>query len=151
MSLEYIKKEVQKEIEAVRVFIELAILAQQAGHEKAAQFFLAEAKEDCEHAFLYATELDKHHVPSKSDKNIVDITDTYHQLEAGAIERIEAMYKDAKNKEMASLVPFINEMMSKHSADCYRAKKLLQKIEVLFPTGALCDIESLFEEATQAE
>ncbi len=144
--MESMKKEVLQEMEAVKHFIELAIEAQKIGYTKAAQFFIAEAQEDCHHAFLYARELDKYHTPTNSEKNIVEITKIYHNMEFGAIDRIAEMFKEAKELKLRSVQPFLVDMMGRHSEDCYKAKKLLQKVEVLHPTDALTDIEELFEE-----
>ncbi|MGL4677673.1 MAG: hypothetical protein ACRCWI_08455 [Brevinema sp.] len=146
MALESIKGEVLKEMEAVKCFIEYAIEAQKSGYTKAAQFFLSEAQEDCKHAFLYAREIDKDYTPSSKDRTIIDITKSYYELEYSAIERISEMYKEAKDKNIRSVYPFLTDMMSRHSEDCYKAKKLLQKIEILFSSDALSDIEELFED-----
>ncbi|MGL5955313.1 MAG: hypothetical protein ACRC0X_01715 [Brevinema sp.] len=149
MALESMKNEVLKEMEAVRCFIEYAIEAQKAGYTKAAQFFLSEAQEDCRHAFLYAREIDKDYSPSPKDRTIIDITKAYYELEYGAIDRISEIYKEAKDKNIRRVYPFLTDMMSRHSEDCYRAKKLLQKIEVLFSADSLSDIEDLFEDGEE--
>ena len=146
MALESIKKEIGKEIEATKCFVELAIAAQKCGYTKAAKFFISEAQEDCEHAFLYARELDKYSGILDDDRNIVEITKAFYELEYGAIERISDMYKEAHKEDLRSIHPFLSKMMGKHTEDCYRAKKLLQKIEVLFSADSLSDIETLFED-----
>ncbi len=149
--MESIKHEILKEMESVKHFIELAIEAQKIGYTKAAQFFIAEAQEDCHHAFLYARELDKFHTSNPNDRNIVEITKSYHEMEYGAIDRIAEMFKEAKELKLRSVQPFLVDMMGRHSEDCYKAKKLLQKIEVLYPSDALTDIEDLFEEGSEEE
>lgn len=146
MALESIKKEIAKEIEASRCFIELAIAAQKCGYTKAAKFFISEAQEDCEHAFLYARELDKYNGVTVDDRNIVEITKAFYELEHGAIERISEMYKEAHKEDLRSIHPFLSKMMGIHSEDTYRAKKLLQKINILFSADSLSDIESLFKD-----
>lgn len=147
MPFELMKNEISKEIQAVQHFIEIAIEAQKSGYTKAAEFFLTEAKEDCEHAFLYAREIDKH-LDKEQTKNIVDITKEYVDMEAGAIDRIGAIYKKASATETRCILPFLSKMMQLHSEDAYRAKKLQQKIQILFSSDALSDIESLFEDET---
>lgn len=146
MPLESIKKEIEKEIDATKCFVELAISAQKCGYTKAAKFFITEAQEDCEHAFLYARELDKYSEELDDNRNIVEITKAFYELEYSAIERISDMYKEAQKKDLRSIYPFISDMMSKHSEDCYRAKKLLQKISILFSADSISDIETLFED-----
>lgn len=149
MALELMKQEVLKEMEAVKCFIEYAIEAQQSGYVEAAKFFLEEAREDCEHAFLYARELDKFHKTDKNQKNIMEITRSYYDLEYGAIDRISEIYKEAKEKNIYSIYPFLTDMMSKHSEDCYKAKKMLQKIEILHHSESINDIEDIFVEKTE--
>lgn len=146
MALELIKEEVLKEMDSVQHFIRLAISAQECGYTKAAQYFLSEAREDCEHAFLYAQELDKHSISVSDHKNIIDITKAYCDMEHGAIDRITAMHHEAKTDNMYSARPFISQMMLTHMEDYYRAKKMLQKIEVLFSADSLSDIEDIFED-----
>ncbi len=148
MLLESINNEVLKEMDSVKHFIELAIEAQRAGYTKAALFFLGEARDDCEHSFLYARELDKHHQSSKGDKNIVEITKSYHDAEHGAIDRLSEMFKELDEEQFYSIRPFIVNMMSIHTEDCYKAKKILQKIEVLHESDSMKDIEDIFEEET---
>lgn len=145
MPFELMKNEILQEIQAVQNFIEIAIEAQKNGYTKAATFFLSEAKEDCEHAFLYAREIDKY-AEKQSSKSILDITKEYVDMEVGAMDRISAIYKKASSTETRSLLPFLSKMMQLHSEDAYRAKKLIQKIEILFASDALSDIETLFEE-----
>lgn len=146
MPLELMKNETLKEMEAVKCFIEMAIESQKYGYTKAAKFFLKEAKEDCEHAFLYARELDKHCEKIEGKRTILDIAKDYHQLEAGAITRISELRDEAHKQHFIDAYPFITSMMRRHSEDTYNAKKLAQKIEVLLRADSLSDIEELFDE-----
>lgn len=146
MSLDSLKEEILNEMESVKCLIEYAIEAQKTGYTDAAQFFLAEAREECTHAFLYARELDKFQNMAENSRNIVEITHSYYDLEYKATERISNIFKEAKEKNIRSIYPFLTEMMSKHSEDCYKAKKLLQKIDRLFYSEHMHDIEEIFVE-----
>lgn len=150
MALQLIKDEVLKEMEAIKCFVDLAIHAQKAGYTKAAEFFLSEAREDCEHAFLYARELDKHdEVPG--NMTITEIVKKYQDLEKGAVTRVLAIKDQIISEKHDALMPFVLEMLSNHSEEAYKAKKLLQKVAVLDEQQALNDIEELFEEMSEED
>ncbi|MGL4387807.1 MAG: ferritin-like domain-containing protein [Brevinema sp.] len=144
--LESLKKEIEKEIEASQVFLKLAIASQKLGHTHAATFFLNEAKEDIEHAFEYAVQLDKHDGLGHISKSITDITKEYKELEEGAIVRLTEMENKTRSANKISTIPFINKMIEAHSDEAYKAKKLLAKISILDEQEAVKDIDELFEE-----
>ncbi|MGL4367433.1 MAG: hypothetical protein ACRCTQ_04040 [Brevinemataceae bacterium] len=150
MALKLLKDEISKEIEAVKMFIELAVAAQKQGYLKAAQYFLDEAREDCEHAFLYAKELDKYK-ELESNKSITEIVQEYHNMESNALVRIYNIQKEAFENGVFSIQPFITKMMEDHSTEAYKAQKLLQQVSILEKENAIVDIESLFEELSEEE
>ncbi|MGL4563530.1 MAG: hypothetical protein ACRCVW_06735 [Brevinema sp.] len=144
------KKEIEKEIEASRTFLELAISAQKLGHFKAAEFFLGEAKEDLGHAFSYAVEVDKYDA-LETNKDIKDIAHSYHELEKGAVQRLIDIENKSRSENKISSIAFINKMLEAHSNEAYSAKKLAYKINILASQEAINDIEELFEELLEKE
>ncbi len=143
MALQLIKDEVLKEMEAVKCFIDLAIKAQKAGYEKAAEYFLTQAQEDCHHAFKYAKELDKHgEVPG--DMTITAIVQKFLNLEKDATTRVLAIQDQILAENNKALLPFTMEVLKDHSDEAYIAQKLLQKVTILDKQEALNDIEELF-------
>lgn len=143
--MKLMKEEVLREMEAVKCFIDLAIQAQKAGYTKAATFFIGQAQEDCTHAFAYAKELDKHNALD-GDMSITEIVKKFYDLEAGAITRLTAIYNEASSGKHMGSLPFIFENIEEHSAEAYKAKKLLQNVTILDQDRAIKDIEDLFEE-----
>lgn len=150
MAFQLMKDEVLKEMEAVKCFIDLAIKAQKSGYTTAAQYFLAQAQEDCKHAFLYARELDKHdEIPG--NMTITEIVKKFQDLEAGAIKRVTAIQQEAIKENIHSILPFIIHILEDHSEEAYVAKKLLQKVSILDEQQALNDIEELFQRLLDSE
>lgn len=150
MALKLLKEEVLHEMEAVKCFIELAIMAQKGGYFKAAEYFLGQAQEDCHHSFNYARELDKHdEVPG--DMNIVQIVEKFHQLESGAVDRVLAIQDEISQENYRGLAPFILHMLDDHSNEAYTAKKLLQRVSILAPQEAVNDIEEVFSALLENE
>ncbi|MGL4677672.1 MAG: ferritin-like domain-containing protein [Brevinema sp.] len=145
MALQLMKDEVLKEMEAVKCFIDLAIHAQKAGYLKAAEFFLAQAREDCEHAFSYAKTLDKYD-EIQGNMTITEIVKKYLTLEKEAIDRVLAIKDQVISEKKEGVMPFVLHILQDHSDEAYTAKKLLQKVSVLDEQQALNDIEELFEE-----
>lgn len=143
--IKLMKEEIIKEMEAIHTFVELAIESQKAGYFKAAEYFLEEAKEDIQHAFKYAVELEKHD-ELHTNKTIKEIAQKYHALESGAVDRLTNMHKEASSQEKISSMPFIFKMIEDHSNEAYKAKKLADKINILSEQKAINDIEELFEE-----
>lgn len=144
MKLKLMKDEVLQEMNAVHNFIKLAIACQKAGYLKAAQYYLAQAREDCEHSFLYARELDKYD-ELEADLNIVEITKKYFQMEFEAIDRIAAIREEAKSENVHGIYPFLTSLSRDHSEEAYRAKKLLQQVEILHNSEDMKSIEDLYE------
>ena len=150
MALQLVKDEVLKEMEAVKCFIDLAIKAQKAGYEKAAEYFLAQAREDCGHAFNYAKELDKYgEVPG--DMTITSIVKKFVDLEKGAVTRVLAIQDEMVAENNKGLAPFVLHVLQDHSDEAYVAQKLLQKVAVLDKQEALNDIEELFAQLLEKE
>jgi len=143
MALKLLKDEVLKEMEAVKCFIELAIMSQKLGYFKASEYFLGQAQEDCKHAFNYAKELDKHdEIPN--DMDIIQIVEKFHDMESQAVDRVLAIQEEMIQDKKKSLAPFLLHMLHDHSTEAYTAKKLLQRVSILAPQEALYDIEELF-------
>ncbi|MGL5955314.1 MAG: ferritin family protein [Brevinema sp.] len=145
MALQLMKDEILKEMEAVKCFVDLAIHAQKAGYTKAAEYFLAQAREDCEHAFLYAKTLDKYD-EIQGDMTVTEITKKYLDLEQGAVDRVLAIKDQVVSEKKEALMSFVLHILQEHSDEAYIAKKLLQKVSVLDKQQALNDIEELFAE-----
>ncbi|MGL5253833.1 MAG: ferritin-like domain-containing protein [Brevinema sp.] len=144
--MKHLQNEVLEEMNAVKNFIEMAIVCHKAGFTKAADFFLSQAEEDCRHAFKYARELDKFDAVKPADfKAALAAIRHYQEMENAAADRLLAIREEMHQEKEFRLTPFVLEMLKDHTEEAYTAKKLLQKAEVFERTEDLAALEDEFE------
>ena len=147
-----LQSEILEEMNAVKNFIEMAIVCHKAGFTKAADFFLSQAEEDCRHAFKYARELDKFEPARPADfKAVIAAIKHYQDMENSAADRLLAIREEMHQEKEFRLTPFVVDMLRDHSEEAYAAKKLLQKAEVFERTEDLGALEDEFEALQEAE